>query len=52
MLLEGLERIEHSAFSFCTSLSRIDIPASVKNVGTAAVFECNNWWMSQLHQGC
>lgn len=39
--MEGLERIEHSAFSFCTSLSRIDIPASVKNVGTAAFFKCN-----------
>ena len=37
---EGVETISQNAFLACTSLTSIDLPGSIGEVGAAAFFQC------------
>lgn len=48
---DKLVSIDNSAFMKCTSLTQIDIPASVQTLGTWAFENCTNLTTITLHEG-
>ena len=50
-LPEGLECIGDNAFQFCTQLSRINIPSTVKMIGYCAFINCESLESVELPEG-